>query len=399
MHFNVRDSASLPAPRLRYRSVNNRGQTLIGVVVTASIIPIVMMGFMTMFKSQSMATRNIAAHSGITDLTHALDLQFGSPNCASSGAWNSAIVGGTLSTTLVSPPTLALTALPVTGLTPSTIETMIQPYSVGTITTKSQGDGASNTSGFTYPFRVAIPFTNSAKGPVPASLQKYVLVYTDGNNNVVGACYGGAGSTTSTTTSTGSSVIKHFGVITASGNWTVPAGVSRIEVEVWGGGGGGGGAMPVGGYTVGGGGGAYGMDTFDVVPGTVYSVTIGPGGAGGVSSGSSGLPGSNGGTTSFGTLISAGGGIGGQPISNTRGGAGGVSTATFNIPGQEGGGGSFLGETVAGGAGGSSPRGGLGGPATFGYAPAGSAPGGGGGGGTWNTNGGKGGSGRVIVWW
>ena len=174
--------------------------------------------------------------------------------------------------------------------------------------------------------------------------------------------------------------IPRMQIFTTSTNFVVPAGITRIMVEMWGGGGGGGGNGPtsvlgVQYYTPGGGGGAggYSIGALPVSPGTSYTVTIGAGGS--ASSGSGG----SGGTTSFGGLLLAeggGGGIGGTAglnngsVSYYYGGGGNAGYGTFaGGAGQLGG---------SNGGGGSSMRGGTGG--WSGASPAGTSPGGGGGG-------------------
>lgn len=122
-------------------------------------------------------------------------------------------------------------------------------------------------------------------------------------------------------------------VFTPSGSFTVPAGITKIEVEVRGGGGGGGGGVT----GQGGCGGGYGKQVLTVAAGTVHAVTVGAGGAGGAS----GVNGIAGGASSFGTLISATGGGGGAfvPVTNSAGGtscAGGTSTAALNMTGEIG---------------------------------------------------------------
>jgi len=120
-------------------------------------------------------------------------------------------------------------------------------------------------------------------------------------------------------------------VFTTSGSFTVPAGVTKIEVEVRGGGGGGGGGMTATSSIPGRGGcgGGYGKGVFSVIEGSTHTVTVGAGGSGGSSAPSAGVAG---GTSSFGTLISATGGGGGT--TGTSGGcAGGTSTAPLNMTG------------------------------------------------------------------
>lgn len=114
--------------------------------------------------------------------------------------------------------------------------------------------------------------------------------------------------------------------ITTSGTWTVPEGVTEIEVRLFGGGG--------GGATSGGGGGYMAYAKMTVTPGTQYAITIGAGGAADTA----------GGATSFGTSLTA---QGGQPGSSTGGGDGGTGgggavesdKASYGGNGQYGGGG------------------------------------------------------------
>lgn len=60
-------------------------------------------------------------------------------------------------------------------------------------------------------------------------------------------------------------------------SFTVPAGVSKLKVEVWGGGGKGGSRTSSGGGGGGGGGGGYAMTIFNVIPGATYSYQVGTG--------------------------------------------------------------------------------------------------------------------------
>jgi hypothetical protein len=108
---------------------------------------------------------------------------------------------------------------------------------------------------------------------------------------------------------------RGYQIFTASGSFTVPAGVNRVRVRLVGGGGAGGGGSAT---TVGAGGGAggYAEGNFSVTPGQVVAVTIGAGGVGSVNA-----AGAAGGTTSFGAFASGTGGGGGP--SATPGSAGG----------------------------------------------------------------------------
>ncbi len=180
---------------------------------------------------------------------------------------------------------------------------------------------------------------------------------------------------------------SNFQVFNSSGTFTVPAGVTKIMVEVWGAGGAGSATPSAGFGGSGGGGGGYGKGIFVVTPATNYPVTVGIGGVGVV-----GASGGAGGNSSFDVLISGSGG-GGGPFGGGHG-AGGGATGPLTINGGMGGNG---GNNSPSGAGGDGGVGGTGAPGGGGF---GSAPGGGGSGtGVPSTAGGNGGNGRVIVWW
>ena len=143
-------------------------------------------------------------------------------------------------------------------------------------------------------------------------------------------------------------------VFTSSGTWTKGAGTKSIEVEVVGGGGSGGGCVATGAgqfsTSSGGGGGGYGR-LFIASPASPETVTVGAGGVG-VLGGTGGA----GGTSSFGSLVSATGGLqGGNSVA--------TGSTTYVSPGTGGGFTSSAGSE--GGSGGSSwsiaPTNGMGG--------------------------------------
>lgn len=191
-------------------------------------------------------------------------------------------------------------------------------------------------------------------------------------------------------------------VFTSSGTYTPTPGTKRIRVTITGGGGGGGGCKATSNNETffGAGGGAGGtVITTLILTKDSYPVTIGAGGAGGVSA-TNGL---KGGDSSFGSVIAPGGEGGGKSgVTNTNGGNGGVpSTGGINIIGGNGGDGQS-GNIGVSGEGGTSHWGG-GGRAGAGGGVSGKAYGSGGGGaydagysGT-SMTGGKGAAGICII--
>lgn len=210
---------------------------------------------------------------------------------------------------------------------------------------------------------------------------------------------------------------------TASGTFTVPAGVNKVTVKAWGGGGGGGGVESGGTSNKSGGGGGGGAfvlnNSVTVTPGANVTVTVGTGGTGTVNQN-----GGTGGSSTFGSAVpvtAPGGqggirGIGGGDVTGA-GGTGGSGThdggtgATAPSATESGGGGGGAGETGAGGSttsatagAGGAGGGGAGGAGRTdnGDGSPGNAPGGGGGGGSTqgvdaDRAGGAGARGEVIV--
>lgn len=212
---------------------------------------------------------------------------------------------------------------------------------------------------------------------------------------------------------------KHSQTFTASGTFTVPAGVSTVDVWLVGGGGG---SVPSGSNFGGGAGGGYCKleKNISVTPGQGITVAIGAGGSG-----------TDGGSTSFGSYSVAGGkandgrngGDGGSGGGSWRhfGGAGGTwgECVDYNTPASRGGSGQGFLQTVnpydgivyAGGGGGCGclapdggagyGGGGAGGNSGNSYAGGNGTNGlGGGAGGAGNDGGGgTGGSGICIVYW
>lgn len=181
---------------------------------------------------------------------------------------------------------------------------------------------------------------------------------------------------------------------TSSGTFTVPAGVTQVEALVWGGGGGSMASSGGGVYTGGGGGGGYSSKIITgLVPGATITVTVGAGGA----ASASGVAGGNGGTSSFGSHLSATGGSGGATVAGNGASAGTGSSGVINLVGQTGAG--SIPSVNAGDGGSAAGGGGLGGTGGASTADAGSAPGGGASGAGAGASGQPGGAGMVVVRW
>ena len=216
-------------------------------------------------------------------------------------------------------------------------------------------------------------------------------------------CYrsGAAWSAVVSTSLAGFSRIVRF---TASGTWTVPAGITRARVRVWaaGGGGGGNGTAGSGG---GAGGGGYAEDIITgLVPGASIAITVGVGGTAGANTATaSSNNGGAGGSSSFGASLSATGGAGGGGSASSAGsgGAGGLGAGggagAILAAGGSGSAGTGVATTsgVVGGVGGAGAMGGGGGGTSTGSSFAGSFPGGAGGGGA-NTNPGSAGAAGLV---
>jgi hypothetical protein len=192
--------------------------------------------------------------------------------------------------------------------------------------------------------------------------------------------------------------MKHQ-IFTSSGTFTVPSGVTSVLVTLIGGGGGGSKGRGTDAPGSGGGsGGVYYRTPVTVTSGSSISVTIGAGGAGGAGTTYNG---SAGGTSSFGTYLSATGGAGG--VNNgawaTYGGApGSPATAYYTQKGSVGSQESYL-DQLGGGGGGTI----LGSASPMNYSKNGRldglAFGGGGSGGGFRSDGGHGAPGVCIVEW
>jgi hypothetical protein len=156
----------------------------------------------------------------------------------------------------------------------------------------------------------------------------------------------------------------------SSDSWVAPANVTSVEYLVVGGGGGGGGAFDTG-SAGGGGGGLVLYGTLSVVPGNTYSIVVGAGGTGGIGIGSSrpqvvpviigqeNIVSTDGGLSSFDTIIALGGGGGRNSRTQVGGtGFGGLAANGLIAPTGGNGAGSASGGENGGGGGGNTTAGG-----------------------------------------
>ena len=186
----------------------------------------------------------------------------------------------------------------------------------------------------------------------------------------------------------------------SSGTFTIPAGVTQVEVEVWGAGSGSFASVP--GLPSGGGcGGGYARKLVTgLVPGQTVPVTVGIGGVAGTTAGTAAGPG---GTSSFGSFVSAtGGGL--NYLATTAAPQNGATPPGVGVGGDVNFAGSAgqAGILTQGGMGGASPIGGAQNSGTTGNSgsfPGGGAAGAGTGAGNTGFSGATGGGGLVVVRW
>lgn len=125
-------------------------------------------------------------------------------------------------------------------------------------------------------------------------------------------------------------------IFNSSTTWTCPPGVTEVEVECWGAGGSGGSAIgTLGRAGGGGGGGSYVKNTVNVIPGTVYTITVGAGGTAGLTL-SANCSGKQGSKTEFSgpaitTITASGGAAGTGANAHNGGGVGGVLGGVYGI--------------------------------------------------------------------
>ncbi|WP_455820592.1 glycine-rich domain-containing protein [Pseudomonas cerasi] len=231
----------------------------------------------------------------------------------------------------------------------------------------------------------SIPLKKASRNQLFTALKK---LFIQSGNNLSEIAAAGAGSINAALSNL-TIGIRNSMTFPTTTTWTCPDGVTTVYVDACAAGGGGGySASGNAGAGGGGGGQAVIRRVITVVPGTMYTITIGGPGTGGTSSS---VNGTQGGNTTFGNLLTLVGGYGGlsNGTAGASGGDGGVAATagvrTSSISFGGAGGGSLFGPGGAGGNG-----------AMFG-----SIPGmfGGGGGGGAAGDGARGAYGFMRIWW
>ncbi|MDA8049954.1 MAG: hypothetical protein M0002_08110 [Rhodospirillales bacterium] len=198
----------------------------------------------------------------------------------------------------------------------------------------------------------------------------------------------------------GARALSAAALVTSSGSWVVPAGITLIRRALVWGAGGGGGASNNSQAASGGGSGALCLVLCQpVTPGQSITCMIGAGGASQPTLGAAGNNGSQTTMTVGSTVYTAGGGSGGTGGSTSQGGGAGAAATggTLNIGGQQGA--TAGSSSLLGAGGGSAPQGGMGGQGASGTGSPGTFPGGGGAGsgGTGSAPGLAGANGAILL--
>lgn len=192
---------------------------------------------------------------------------------------------------------------------------------------------ASTVAGATYSWSGPNAFSSTMQNPSIANGQ---VATHSGLYEVVSIANGCTSAVASTTVTV---IDPPYALFSASGTFTVPAGVTSVRVIAIGGGGGG-----ANGHAGGGGSGRVNAGTFSVSPGQNIAVTVGTGGSGALqtfnSNSISGV--TSGGTSVFGGFLNATGGNAASS-SGGSGGSGGGGGCNGGSPGGNGGSGGSAG--------------------------------------------------------
>lgn len=187
-----------------------------------------------------------------------------------------------------------------------------------------------------------LPVANGGTGA--ATLAANNVLLGNGTSAVQEVAPGTSGNVLTSTGTTWQSTALSLGLnaqvyTSGTGNFTIPAGVTKLKVTVVGGGGGSAGSISGNTGGAGGGGGAAIKWLTGVTPGNTLSYSVGTGGTAGTSAPGNGGAGSastvaTGTTGTPETITTITGGGGGAGLTGGGGGAGGLGTnGTLNIPG------------------------------------------------------------------
>ena len=386
-----------------------------------------------------------SAVAGTTTLTTDADVTLSTTTLAANQARSTVILwtaGGTVTRTITAPArSKAYIVINKTSSTQSIKIVGVGPTTGVTIAAGTEAlvawDGAdfvacaTSTTNLATQVTGTLPVANGGTGATTLALNNVILGNTTSAVQVVapgttGNVLTSNGTTWSSTAPASTYAGPTVQVFTSSGTFTVPTGVTKALVTVFGGGGGGGyNGVSGSGSNFGGLGGSGTAYVSGLTPGGSITVTVGAGGTGRSSAGTGATAG---GTSSFAALVTATGGAAGANGSTSSGANGTFSTTGNKLTsgasvtafsgGAVGTSATFAAGTGAGGGGGGGMSGGGGGGAGDNAGPwaggtaagsgasgsngttsggAGGGTSGGAGGGT--SGGGGGGTGGVIVQW
>lgn len=384
--------------KLPLRLINDRGSTLLAVLVSGVIGGIIMMGILSMIQSAHRSERHLASRLDIDDVMTRIGLFVS----------NGAACTSYLQNRYFNPNPTVLPS-EVVGDEATDEISIFAPNDPASIIAKKdlqlgphlkveklEFKNILQVAGAAYTGSLAVTFLNSSgNGPSQLVREQYLDIGTV--PEVVGGIT--LAKIVSCNLQTTNKAFSRFSVFYANSNFTIPPQTDRVMVEVWGGGGGGAGAFSDNAtYCAGGGGGGaggYARSIVPVTPGTTYPIVVGSGGANGTgTAGGAGTNGAPGGNSSFGTLVTANGGgagLSGYLGSVGVGGLGGSSVGQDIVTGDNGIYGDYNYSHPLGASGGHGGRGAhsIGNGGLGGYAfltPA-------------HRSGHPGTAGRVIVWW
>lgn len=183
---------------MNYTSIRNlglsvRGQSASSVLITMLLTTMAMTAFLKMNDFQNQAQRRLASRAGVGDLSQAIDALVGTPQCASTGTYlnNNEIaqVKSLGSTYELASDTLkfGMGGIALSTLPESEMNARIRPQTIDQLSWIPLGGSGPAGSGNVYPFQLIVKFKNPSGAPF-TPIQKFLSVFTNAKNEVVGVC-------------------------------------------------------------------------------------------------------------------------------------------------------------------------------------------------------------------